>query len=56
MKNQTFLSTVTDMKADQLLKNYAAGVRDFTGVNLSEANLREADLSGVILDRAILDG
>ena len=33
------------MKAEDVLKRYAAGERTFTGINLSEANLSGADLS-----------
>jgi uncharacterized protein YjbI with pentapeptide repeats len=37
------------MKVEELLKDYNAGVKDFSGVNLSEAHLRESDLSGFYL-------
>ena len=33
------------MKAEDLLKQYAAGDRTFAGINLNEANLSGADLS-----------
>ncbi|UBF23910.1 pentapeptide repeat-containing protein [Kovacikia minuta CCNUW1] len=42
------------MKAEELLKKYAAGDRNFPGVNLSEANLTGASLSNVNLTGANL--
>ena len=42
------------MNVEELLEKYAAGVRDFTGIDLSEANLSSAKLSGVNLSRANL--
>ena len=46
--------------ADELLKHYAAGERDFRGVNLSEhilsgVDLRGADLSEATLQRTVLE-
>jgi uncharacterized protein YjbI with pentapeptide repeats len=46
---------IFEMKADELLKQYEAGVRDFTGANLSEEDLEGANLEGAILDKARLD-
>ncbi len=40
------------MKANELLEQYAAGIRDFTGADLSEEDLEGANLSGAILDKA----
>ena len=34
------------MNAKELLKRYAAGERDFSGMNLQEADLSGANLSG----------
>ncbi len=34
------------MKANELLEQYAAGIRDFTGADLSEEDLEGANLSG----------
>lgn len=42
------------MQAEDLLKKYAAGERDFSGVDLTEANLSRANLSGVNFSNAIL--
>ena len=42
------------MTRDELLSRYADGERDFTGANLSGANLSYADLSGADLTRANL--
>ncbi|MEB3182446.1 MAG: pentapeptide repeat-containing protein [Nostocaceae cyanobacterium] len=42
------------MTQEELLEKYAAGVRDFTGINLSEANLRGANLSGANFSTANL--
>lgn len=42
------------MKVEELLEKYAAGVLDFRGVNLSEANLSGIKLSGVNLSKANL--
>ena len=49
------------MEAEELLRRYAAGERDFTGIDLRESklidvqlteiNLRKADLSGADLTR-----
>lgn len=44
------------MSADELLKRYAAGERDFRGVNLSDEILIWADLSGANLRGANLRG
>ncbi|MHC5764780.1 MAG: pentapeptide repeat-containing protein [Nostoc sp.] len=35
-----------------MLKRYAAGERDFSGINLEEADLSGANLSGANLSRA----
>ncbi|MBN3923760.1 pentapeptide repeat-containing protein, partial [Nostoc sp. NMS4] len=40
------------MNRDELLKRYAAGERDFSGVDLSRANLYGIDLSSANLSRA----
>jgi uncharacterized protein YjbI with pentapeptide repeats len=42
------------METEELLKQYAAGVRDFTAVNLCEANLSRANLQGANLSQANL--
>ncbi|MBD2386316.1 pentapeptide repeat-containing protein [Cylindrospermum sp. FACHB-282] len=42
------------MTVEELLEKYAAGVLDFRGVNLSEANLSGIKLSGVNLSKANL--
>jgi uncharacterized protein YjbI with pentapeptide repeats len=42
------------MKAEEVLREYAAGKRDFPGVNLTEANLSGANLSGANLSGANL--
>lgn len=42
------------MNARELLKKYAAGVRDFRAANLAEMNLSGANLSGTNLSRANL--
>ncbi len=42
------------MEVEELLKKYAAGVRDFTAINLSEANLSGANLSGANLSQVNL--
>ncbi|PSB05673.1 hypothetical protein C7B62_24665 [Pleurocapsa sp. CCALA 161] len=42
------------MNKEELLRRYAAGERDFTGVDLSEVKLIDADLSFTIMDRAYL--
>ncbi len=44
------------MTADELLKRYAVGERDFRGVNLSDEILIWADLSGADLSEADLSG
>ena len=43
------------MKAEELLKHYAAGARDFTGVDLSEIKLMGVNLAGVVLREATLN-
>lgn len=42
------------MTAEELLERYAAGERDFSGVDLQVADLREADLTGSNLEGANL--
>lgn len=42
------------MEVEELLKRYAAGERDFTGVNLCEVNLSRVNLSGCNLSHANL--
>ena len=42
------------MTAEELLRRYAAGERDFTGVDLSEARLSFKNLSNIILRDAYL--
>ncbi|HIK27285.1 MAG: pentapeptide repeat-containing protein [Oscillatoriaceae bacterium SKW80] len=42
------------METEELIKKYAAGVRDFTAVNLCEANLSRVNLSGANLSQANL--
>lgn len=42
------------MSVQELLEKYAAGERDFAGVNLTEANLSRVHLSRINLSRAIL--
>jgi uncharacterized protein YjbI with pentapeptide repeats len=42
------------MNVEELLEKYAAGVRDFSGVDLSEANLSGVKLSGVNFNQANL--
>jgi Pentapeptide repeats (8 copies) len=42
------------MTAEELLERYAAGERDFSGVDLSGANLTQADLRDIDLSRANL--
>ncbi len=44
------------MSADDLIKEYKAGKRDFEGVTLRGANLRGANLDGADLGNADLDG
>ncbi|MBW4532885.1 MAG: pentapeptide repeat-containing protein [Pleurocapsa minor HA4230-MV1] len=44
------------MDREELLKRYAAGERDFTGVDLSGANLMEVALEDIIFENAILRG
>jgi len=46
----------TGMEADELLRRYAAGERDFRKVDLSSANLTKANLSGINLSGANLSG
>ena len=42
------------MNAEELLRRYAAGERNFTGVNLSGLKIREkVDLDGINLSQAI---
>ncbi|MFP4299052.1 MAG: pentapeptide repeat-containing protein [Spirulinaceae cyanobacterium] len=43
------------MNVKELVNQYAAGVRDFRGVNLNEANLRGINLSGADLSGASLN-
>lgn len=43
---------VTLMEVEELLKRYAAGEREFTGINLCEANLSRVNLSGANLSQA----
>ncbi|MDZ7959621.1 MAG: pentapeptide repeat-containing protein [Aulosira sp. DedQUE10] len=47
---------MTDMTAEELLELYAAGERDFSGINLEEANLSGANLSKANFSRANLLG
>lgn len=42
------------METEEILRKYAAGVRDFTAANLCEANLSRATLSGANLSQANL--
>ncbi len=42
------------MEAEELLKQYAAGVRDFIAINVSEANLSGVNLSNANLSYAVL--
>jgi uncharacterized protein YjbI with pentapeptide repeats len=42
------------MTAEELLERYAAGERDFSGVDLSGVNLMEVDLTGINLEGATL--
>jgi uncharacterized protein YjbI with pentapeptide repeats len=42
------------MTADELLERYAAGERDFSGVNLQRVELQYSQLSGINLSRANL--
>ncbi|MEO1375932.1 MAG: pentapeptide repeat-containing protein, partial [Cyanobacteria bacterium J06635_10] len=42
------------MKIDELLKKYAKGFTDFSGIELAEANLSGVKLSGVDLNNANL--
>lgn len=44
------------MKREELLERYAAGERDFSGVDLSGVNLIEVGLEGINLEGAILRG
>jgi uncharacterized protein YjbI with pentapeptide repeats len=44
------------MMAKELLERYAAGERDFSGVNLKWANLGDANLKGTNLEGANLEG
>lgn len=44
------------MTREELLRRYAAGERDFTGVDLTNLYLREAELPGINLRGAILEG
>ncbi len=44
------------MDAEELLSRYTAGERDFSGVDLSGADLEDADLSGINLNDADLSG
>ncbi len=50
------LNIESAMDADELLKRYAAGDRDFTGANLARAKLIGANLVGVNLWGADLSG
>ena len=42
------------MTAEELLRRYAAGERDFTGTNLQGVELKYAQLSGINLSRVVL--
>jgi hypothetical protein len=44
------------MEAEQALKQYAAGRRDFSWIDLSTANLKHSNLSGATLYQATLSG
>ena len=44
------------MDAEELLKRYAAGERDFTEVDLSSADLAEAILIDIIMKNSHLSG
>jgi uncharacterized protein YjbI with pentapeptide repeats len=43
------------MKAEEFLEKYALGIRDFSGIDLDEANLSGAKLNGVNLSQANLE-
>ena len=43
---------VASMTVEELLEQYAAGVLDFNGIDLAEANLSGVKLSGVNLSNA----
>ena len=42
------------MTREELLERYAAGERDFSGVDLSRAELGGANLSGIVLSNSNL--
>lgn len=44
------------MEGGELIARYAAGERDFAGVDLTGANLQDVFLDGINLEGAILDG
>ncbi len=52
--NVGFWDERTVMEADELLRRYAAGERDFRKVDLSRANLNRANLIGINLSGANL--
>ncbi len=55
LSNITYLD-LTNMDADELLKRYATGDRDFTGANLARVKLIGANLVGAKLWGANLSG
>ena len=55
--NQTGIyREAADMDADELLRRYATGNRDFMRIDLAEVNLSSANLIGIDLSGAILAG
>ena len=44
------------MEAEELLRRYAAGERDFTGIQISRCDLRDVDLSGANFTKASFKG
>jgi uncharacterized protein YjbI with pentapeptide repeats len=45
-----------EISAEELLKRYAAGERDFSGIKLGNADFREINLSGAYLRGINLSG
>ena len=54
LNSSTYQSKVACMNDIEIIKKYAAGIRDFVAINLSEANLSGVNLSGANLSEANL--
>ena len=54
LNSSTYQSKVACMNDIEIIKKYAAGIRDFVATNLSEANLSGVNLSGANLSEANL--